>query len=147
MMRRSLLDLESLRGIDHVVRREPVVEPARFGAQSLSFEGLCDSGRERNYVVFDLGLDLLNPGGRHTGMFGDGLGSGGGNDAVFCQNRACSRLHLQPAAVLVVFGPDAAHCRAGVAINHWSTPGIQPWRELSAWPHSSGRRQLLIVRG
>src|SRR6185369_13861136 len=58
-------------------------------------------------------------------MFGDSLGSGCRNDTVFCQNRACGRLHLQPAAVLVVFGPDASHCRACVAINHWQTPGTR----------------------
>ena len=52
-----------------------------------------------------------------TGLGGDGFGGFGGDDAVFCQHGAGRRFHLKPAAVLVLFRPDAAHGGAGVAID------------------------------
>src|SRR6266571_4483870 len=70
-------------------------------------------------------LNLLDAKDRNGGMIGDGLGGSLGNHSILGQNRACSRLHLQPAAILVLFSPDAAHGRASVAVNHLRTPGTR----------------------
>ena len=51
--RRGLLNEQSLRGIDNIVRRQAVVEPARMWANDF-----CDGRGEGNDVVLDLGLDL-----------------------------------------------------------------------------------------
>ena len=52
---RGRFDLQRLRGVDDIVRSEPVVQPARFGADLFG-----DRGGEGDDVVPDFGLDLLN---------------------------------------------------------------------------------------
>ena len=90
-----------------------------------------------------------------AGLGGDGLGGRGGNDAVFGQNRAGGRLHLEPAAVLVLFSPDAAHRRARIAFDQRRSPwkgSFQPSAlSLSASASAHGgsiqSANSLIVRG
>ncbi len=66
--RRRLFDLQGLRGVDNVVRREPVVQPAGLGVQPLRFQAFCDGGREGDDVVLHFGLDLLDAIGREAGL-------------------------------------------------------------------------------
>ena len=60
MMLRSFFHLQSLRGVDHIVRREPVVQPARLAVQALVFEGLRHCRGEGDDVVLHLRLDLVD---------------------------------------------------------------------------------------
>ena len=121
--RGCFLDLEGLGGVDNVVRSEAVVQPARgLAVQALVLEALGHCGGEGDNVVLDLGLDLGDAGGGDSGFGGDGLGGGRGNHAVFGQHRAGRRFHFEPAAVLVLFSPDAAHRRACIAFDQRRSP-------------------------
>ncbi len=57
--RRGFFDLQRLRRVDDVVRREPVVQPARLGVEALVLQALGHCSGEGDDVVLDLGLDLL----------------------------------------------------------------------------------------
>ena len=93
------------------------MQPAGFFAEPLRFQALGNGGGESNDVVLHFGFDLVNALRRSTGLFGDGVGGGLGNDAVLGKYRTGRRLHLQPAAILVVVGPDASHRGAGIALD------------------------------
>ena len=109
------------------------MQPAGLVAEPLRLQALGDRGREGDDVVLHLGLDLLNAGGGNAGFGGDGFGGRRGNHAVFGQHGARRRLHLQPAAVLVLFRPDAAHRRAGIAVDQRQ---LLDWLSLMAVANS-----------
>ncbi len=122
---RCLFDLQRLRGIDDVVRREAVVQPAGgLAVQALCFEDLCDCRREGDDVVLDFGLDFSDASRIDSGFCRDGFGGTGRNHANLGKHSARRRLDLEPAAVLVLFSPDAAHRRAGVALDQGHAPRI-----------------------
>ena len=126
--------------VEHVGRREPVVEPATL---------LAESGRdridERGNVVVRLALDL-----------GDALGARDDRPAPDLVDRIVRHepdlgpplerreLDVEPSVQLLLLRPDQAHGRAGVASNHerhsraW--PGAapaDPWLEAAATPEEA----------
>ena len=115
--RGSLRNLQRLRRIHDVIGGEPIVQPAGLGVESLSFKGLGDSCGESDHVVLHLRLDLLNARDCEGSLGRNSVGGGSGNHAVLSQHGAGRRLHLEPAAVFILFSPDAAHCRAGIAVD------------------------------
>jgi len=72
--------------------------------------------------VLYFGLDLLDASSGDDSYSRDGLSGLFGNDAVLGENGAGGGLDLEPATVLGVFSPDAAHRRAGIAFDHERTP-------------------------
>ena len=71
--------------------------------------------------MLDFGFDLVDAlDGSAAALCAMASAADCGNDAVFGEDCAGGRLNLQPAAVLVVLGPDAAHRGAGVALDQKS---------------------------
>src|SRR5450631_3342804 len=66
---RRLADEQGLRGIDHVVGGESVVEPAGVRADDFRY-----GGGESDDVVADLGFDLVDAFDAEVGAFADGVG-------------------------------------------------------------------------
>jgi hypothetical protein len=116
-------DLQSLRGIDHIVRSEAVVQPARLGPNLFA-----DGGGEGNHVMANFRLNLLNAVDINAAALANGARRLCRNDAKFGQGLRGSGFDLQPHAVLVFFRPDVAHGRARVACDH----GRDPCR-VTAW--------------
>ena len=57
---RGLLHLQCLRGVDDVVRSEPIMQPTRLLSEPLGVQAFCNGCRKGDDVVFDLSLDLLD---------------------------------------------------------------------------------------
>ena len=112
--RARLLDGERERRVEHVRRREPVVEQA-----ALLAEPLGDRVDEGGDVVVRLALDLGDPlGRRHDGALadrGDGLARDGTDLGPALEG---GQLDVEPAPQLLAVRPDVAHGRAGVAGDH-----------------------------
>src|SRR5271166_1965101 len=115
--RRGFFHLQRLRSIHHVVRGQPVMQPARLIGEILRAQALGHSGGEGDNVMLHLSFNLLNALDGEAGFCGNGLGGSLGNHAALGQHEACRRLYLKPAAVLVLFGPDASHRQASIAFN------------------------------
>src|ERR1035437_8513319 len=98
------------------------MQPARFGVEPLSLQALGHRRGEGDNVVLHLRLNLLDACGGATRLGGNGLSRRGGNHPILGQYCARSRLHLQPAAVFVLFRPDAAHRRPCIAFDQGVTP-------------------------
>ncbi len=71
-------DLQRLRRIHHIVRRQAIVQPARLGADLLS-----ERGGKGEDVMFDLGLDLLNSLDVNLATFANSFSGLSRNNAVF----------------------------------------------------------------
>ncbi len=113
-------ELEGLRGVDDVGGGEAVVQPARGWLRNCkgSIDVLGDGGGEGDDVVADFGFDLVDAGDGERAFLGDGVGGGLRNEAGGGEGLRGGDLDAQPAAVLVLVGPDAAELGAGVARNH-----------------------------
>ena len=120
--RPGVLHGERERGVDHVGRRQPVVEPAAFLARPSG-----DDVDERGDVVVRLALDLGDAlGRRHDRPLADRRDRLGGDDADLGPALEGSQLDLEPAPQLLALRPDAAHGRAGVARDHRCILGAAP---------------------
>jgi hypothetical protein len=109
------LHLQRLRRIHHVIRGQPVVQPAGFGADLLRYR----SG-EGDDVMLHLGLDLMDACQIEVGLVADRHGGLLRHDAVLGQRFAGGGFHFQPHAVLVLVGPDGAHAGPCVACDQTS---------------------------
>ena len=115
MMAEASLELEGLRGVDDVGGGEAVVEPARgFGVGDV----LGDGGGEGDDVVADFGFDLVDAVDGEGAAVADGVGGGLGDEAEAGEGLRGGGFDGEPAAVLVLVGPDAAHGGACVAGDH-----------------------------
>ncbi len=127
--RRRLLHQQRLRGVDHVVRRKPVVQPPRFGPNLLG-----DGGGEGDDVVFHLGLDLVDAVDLEAALLANGLGGRLRHHAGFGQRLGGGDFDVQPGLKLVLVTPDAAHLGAGIACDQ---------RELLVLNRSAGDWETL----
>ena len=110
-------DLERERRVEHVAGGESVVDVTRIGPHALR-----QGGEERDHVVTDLGLDLVDARRIHRGARADRLQRVRGNQSALRVDLADGELHREPAAVLALLGPDLLHLGARVAIDHRPTP-------------------------
>jgi hypothetical protein len=125
-------ELEGLRGVDDVGGGEAVVEPAGgFGVGDV----FGDGGGEGDDVVADFGFDLVDAVDGEVAAVADGVGGGLGDEAEAGEGLRGGDFDGEPAAVLVLVGPDAAHGGACVAGDHRKLPG--KW--LEAKQVTSGR--------
>ena len=79
---------------------------------------LGDGGGEGDDVVADFGFDLVDAGDGEVAVVADGVGGGLRDEAEAGEGLRGGGLDGEPAAVLVLVGPDAAHGRACVAGDH-----------------------------
>ena len=120
--RTRVLHRKRERRVEHVRRREPVVEEAALLAEPLG-DGV-DEGRD---VVVRLPLDLGDAlGRRHDGT----LANRRDRLARYCPDLGPplegGQLDVEPAAQLLAVRPDVAHGRAGVASDHAAILGPTP---------------------
>lgn len=112
---RCLADLQGLGGVDDVGGGEAVVEPTRvLGVRDV----LGDGSGEGDDIVLDLCLDGVDALDGEVALVADGIGGLLRDEAEARECLGGGGLHLEPAAVLVLVGPDAAHSGACVAGNH-----------------------------
>src|SRR6202044_2675006 len=97
---RGLFDLQCLGRVHHVVGSQAVVQPTGFRADLFRH----GSG-ERNDVVLDLGLDLLNAGDVGGSAGADGLRGRVRYDSVVCQDLGGGGFNLQPHAIFIFLTP------------------------------------------
>ena len=110
---RGLSDEQCLRGVDHIVRRESVVEPARVRTHDLGHRR-----GESDDVMADFRLDFLDPLQPEAGALADGLGRLPGDHAGLGQGLGGRDFHRQPGLKPVFVAPDAPHLGASVTRNH-----------------------------
>ena len=82
-----------------------------------------DGGGEGDDVVADFGFDLLDAGDGEVAAVADGVGAGWRDEAEAGEGLRGGGFDGEPAAVLVLVGPDAAHGGACVASDHGRDPG------------------------
>jgi len=111
--RRRLLDEQCLRGVDHVVRGQAVVEPAGMWTDNLGHRG-----GEGDDVMFDLRFDLENAVNTEVSARVDRLGGILRHDAGCGECFRGGNFHRQPGAEPVLVAPDASHLGACVAWDH-----------------------------
>ena len=110
---RRLSDEQSLCGVDHIVRSQAVMKPARVGANDFrNRRGECDD------VVPNLCLNLLDAFQFEASALPDGLGSLFRDQSGRREGFRSGHLYREPGAKAVVVAPDAAHFGTGVAGNH-----------------------------
>src|SRR3984957_3571412 len=115
--RRRLLQPQRLRGVDHVVRGEAVVQPTRLRYDLL---GYCSG--EGDDVVLHLGFDLVDAVEVEAALFAHGLGGRLRHQSGLGERFRGCELDLEPGLKLVLVTPDAADVGAGVTSNHRTTP-------------------------
>src|SRR5260370_14182758 len=108
----GFFELEGLGGVDDVGGGEAVVEPAGVGCR---VDVLGDGGGEGDDVVLALGFDLVDAGDGEVAAVADGVGGLLRDEAEAGESLRGGDLDGEPAAVLVLVGPDAAHGGASVA--------------------------------
>ena len=106
---RRRLDLQRLRRIHHIVRRQPVMQPARLGTNLLR-----NRRGKGDHVVLYFRFDLLDALDVEIAALADRLRCFHRNKAVLGEDFTRDGLHLQPGAEFAFVGPDAAHGRAGI---------------------------------
>ena len=106
---RSLLDEQRLCGIDHVVRGESVMQPARFRPDFLGH-----SSGEGDDVVLHLGFDLVDAIEVEVTLFADGDGRRLRHQSGFGERFSGCQFDLEPGAELVLVAPDMPHFGAGI---------------------------------
>ena len=111
--RRGLLDEQRLRRIDHIVRGQAVVEPARVRAYDLGHRR-----GEGDDVVLDLGFDLEDAVDVEVGARADCLGGIFRHDAGGGQRFGRGDFDREPGAEAVFVAPDASHLGPGIAWDH-----------------------------
>ena len=139
--RRSLNQLQRLRRVDHVGRCQAVVQPARVLGRVDVFG---DRGREGDHVVPDLGFDLVDAFDGEVAAVANSVGGRLRYEAGGGQRLRCGGFDSQPAAILILIGPDAAHLFAGVAGDHRG-PELErrfECRTCAAWCRLAQRVQL-----
>ena len=82
---------------------------------------LVDRGQEGDDVVLDDLLDLVDPLDREAGLGLDRLQGGRGDLPEPGPGLADGELDVEPSAVPVLFGPDAAHLGECIAFDHRSS--------------------------
>ncbi len=112
--RTRVAELQRQRGVEHIGRGQPVVEPAAFLAQLLG-DGIDEGGD----VVLRSGLELGDPLRRRDGRAGpDRLDGGARHGAEFGPPVERRQLDFEPAREPRLVRPDRRHGRAGVARDH-----------------------------
>ena len=106
---RGLLDQQRLRGVNHVVGGEAVMQPARFRAD---FFG--DGGGEGDDVVLHFGFDLVDAVEVEVALFADGDGRRLRNQSGFGQGFGGRQFDFKPGAELVLVAPDMPHFGPGI---------------------------------
>jgi hypothetical protein len=110
-------------GVEHVRRRHALVDEARFRADDLG-----KVGQERNDVMLDLALDLVDAGdveGGFPALGPDRLRGFLRDDAKLGQSVGGMGLDLEPDAKARLRFPDRGHLGAGIAGYH-AVPSISP---------------------
>ena len=88
---RGLADQQSLRGVDHVVRSQSIMKPARFGTDELR-----DGSSEGNDVVTHFRFDFMDAFDFEIGPLADSLRCGFGNYASFRQRFGGGDFYREP---------------------------------------------------
>ena len=104
--RRGLRDEQRLRRVNHVIRGESVMKPARVRADDLGHRR-----SEGNHIVAHLGLDLLDALHAEIGALADRVRRLFGHHASLGQGLGGGNFHGQPGAKAIFIAPDAAHFR------------------------------------
>ena len=136
----GFFELEGLGGVDDVGRGEAVVEPAGV---LRGVDVLGDGGGEGDDVVTDFGFDLIDAVDGEGALVADGIGGGLGDEAEFSESLGGGDLDGEPAAVLVVVGPDAAHGGACIAGNQGEA--LRKLRELCHIHFTLLRAEMLLM--
>src|SRR6185437_4987213 len=124
------MNLQSLRGIDDVIRCKPEMQPARFRSDLLR-----DGRGECNYVVLNLSFERLDARQVEIAVLANCLRGRLRNHAGFGQRLRGCNLNAQPHTELVFVTPDAAHFGPGVAWDHARASTIT-WK----LPEAAGRK-------
>ena len=114
--RGRLLDEQSLRSIDYIIRSQAVVKPA--GVRS---DDLGHGGGEGDDIVADFSFDFGNPVQIEVSPLADGAGGIFRHHAGFGQSLRGRDFDRQPGAKAILIAPDAAHVGAGIA---WDQRGL-----------------------
>ena len=108
-----------MRGIDNVVGRQAVVQPARgFGIA----DGFLDRDGESDHVVADFGFKFVDAGDVNAGAFAQGSSGGARDDAGFGESFCGCEFDFQPFLKAVLFAPDMTHFGSGIARNQIEAP-------------------------
>ncbi len=118
--RRGLLEHQRLRGIDHVVRSQPVMQPARSVGLAGGGHFLGDGGGEGDDVVLHFALDLVNARDVEGGMLAQRARGLRGNFAGLGQRFARGQFDGEPLLEAVLVAKDAAHFGPGISWDHFS---------------------------
>src|SRR5437868_10447786 len=123
---RSIANLQRLRRIDHVIRGQTEMQPARFSADFFP-----NRGGERDYVMLHLGFNRLDPRQVEVGALPNSFSGRVGYQTSLGQALGGRNFHLQPCAKAIVLAPNAPHFGSRV-------PGNQVFM-----PPKYGRRAFL----
>ena len=115
---RRLHQQQRLRRIHHVIRGQPVVQPARGLGVARLLHALRHRGGEGDHVVLHFALDFENAGHVEAGVRAQQARRLGRDRAQFGERLGGRQLHLQPLLKLILVTPDPAHGRPRVARNH-----------------------------
>ncbi len=105
--------LQRLARINHIIRGQPVMQPARLGSDTFG-----DGGGEGNDIMLHLRLDGLNALQAEAAAGANGARRLDRDQAQLGLYFSGGLLHFQPLPEAIFIRPDAAHLRAGVAGNH-----------------------------
>ena len=108
--RGSLFDLQRLCSINHVIRGEAVMQPARLRPHFLG-----DGCGEGDDIVPYLGFDLVNALNAEVCFFANSASGLRRHEAGFGKSFGGRDFHRQPHTKLVFVAPDAPHFRAGIS--------------------------------
>ena len=115
---RSIANLQRLRGVDDVVRRHAIVQPARRGGIADRF---ADVHGERDHVVLHARFDFVDARDVDFGLSSRKVCSGVlRHEAGFGERFRRGQLDLEPLGVFVGVAPDAAHFLAGITWNQFN---------------------------
>ena len=115
--RGRLLDQQRLRSIDHIIRSQAVMKPARVRPHDFGH-----GGGEGDDIVADFRFDLGNPVQVEISPLTNGPGSVLRHHAGFSQSLRGRDFDRQPGAKAILIAPDAAHVRAGIAWDQSVSP-------------------------
>src|SRR5579864_5667024 len=117
-------DEKRLGGVDHIVGSQSEMEPARRFRVAGRSHALGNRRGKGDDIVLDLEFNLLNALDFEARMLAEQARGFFGYLTGFGERLRGGQFYLQPLPIFVLFAPDAADLRAGVAGYH-SYPVIQ----------------------
>ena len=112
-MRTGVVELDSERGVQDVGRGEPLMNPTSGWTN-----GRCHILKKGDNVVIRTALVFGDLRDGKSGSLTNGTGILGGNLTAGSQLLASENLDLEPDFELALLGPELAHFRKRISINH-----------------------------